>query len=513
VTAPTCSPTPRDMWRARVEATPDRTFLRCGDRTWTFAELDLAARRLARSLADRGVEPGTRVAVGMSNRAETVTVQRALEQLGAVIVPILPGLALDEVLYQLNHCRARHGLFDDPVAALLEGALDRCPHLVDVHLAGDLEPMLGADPLELLPLPGYDDCSLWSMLYTSGSTGRPKAVMLPAGSFLTGGSGYAERYGVRADDNFLLATPLGHAVGALTAQSIAIHKGCELTLLDRFSPSRWWDDVKRHEGTFSVLFPAQLNLLVRLGEAAPAPGETSFRLAITHTWHEAFRRRFGVELGICWAMTETGGIGAGSETGYDGSRDAGYIGAPWPATEIGTFDPGGRRLAAGEQGELRLRHRHVMLGYLDNPTATAETLTDDGWIRSGDAAVIDPDGHLVFRGRLKNVIKRAGENIGAEEVETVLDSLPGVAESLVFGVADDLRTEEIFAVVVLEAGAEAAAVEFHGGASAALARWKVPRYLAITRQPLPRLANGKPDRRAVEAATDTSRAWDHDSAG
>jgi crotonobetaine/carnitine-CoA ligase len=500
------------MWRARVEATPARVFLRCGDRTWTFAELDLSARRLARAFAERGIDRGSRVAVGMSNRAETVMVQRALEQLGAVLVPILPGLASEEVVYQLNHCRAGHGVFDDPVAALIEGSLDRCPHLRSVYLDADLVAMLAHPPLEPGPLPDYDDLSPWSMLYTSGSTGRPKAVILPAGCFLTGGTGYAERYGVRATDNYVLATPLGHAVGALTAQSIAIHKGCELTLLDRFSPSRWWAEVERHRGTFSILFPAQLNLLVQLAEGAPAAGETPFRLAITHTWHEAFRRRFGVELGICWAMTETGGIGAGSEPGYDGSRDPGYIGAPWPATEIATFDPGGRRLASGARGELRLRHRHAMLGYLDDPAATAATLTDDGWIRSGDAATIEPDGHLVFHGRLKNVIKRAGENIGAEEVEAVLDSLPGVAESLVFGVADALRTEEVFAVVVLERGAEPSPEELHAGAAEALARWKVPRYLATTHRPLPRLSNGKPDRRAVEAATDRAQAWDRESA-
>src|SRR5439155_18251265 len=121
--------------------------------------------------------------------------------------------------------------------------------------------------------------------------------------------------------------------------------------------------------------------------------------------------------------------------------------------ELQVVDDALRPLRAGATGEICLRHPHVMLGYLKSPDATAATLVD-GWVRSGDLGYLDERGQLFFAGRLKNVIKRSGENISAEEVEAALDAHPGVAEALVFAVPDALRTEEVAAVVVANPGAE-----------------------------------------------------------
>jgi acyl-CoA synthetase (AMP-forming)/AMP-acid ligase II len=234
-------------------------------------------------------------------------------------------------------------------------------------------------------------------------------------------------------------------------------------------------------------------------------------MVFTHAWHERFRQRFGTELKLCWGMTETGAISAGSEPGYAGDGPDGYIGPPWPLTEMAAFDDAGRRLPSGELGEIRLRHPHVMHGYLDDPESTAATFAD-GWVRSGDRGYIDERGHLVYLGRFKHVIKRSGENIGAEEVESVIDPLPGVAESLVFGVPDPIRTEEVMAVVVAAPGAALEPVVLTSAVAERLARWKVPRYVLVVEGPLPRLPNGKLNRVAARERYDPTDAWDRSAA-
>ena len=196
--------------------------------------------------------------------------------------------------------------------------------------------LLRHDPLPVEPLDGYDDRSLMAILYTSGSTGRPKGVMLPSGSFFSCGQAFAERYGILEDDNFILPVPLAHATGALTAQSIALHAGCRLTVVDRFSPSAFWAQVAETGATVTILFPAQLNLLLEVEHESPPPGPTPLRLVITHAWNERFRQSFGVELATVWGMTETGALCVGSAPGEDGGE--GFIGAPMIGVDVKIAD-------------------------------------------------------------------------------------------------------------------------------------------------------------------------------
>ncbi|MBN9623903.1 MAG: AMP-binding protein, partial [Actinobacteria bacterium] len=312
---------------------------------------------------------------------------------------------------------------------------------------------------------------------------------------------------IGAEDVYLLPTSLAHAVGALTALSIAVRNGSSIDLVDRFSPARFWDDVAAHDATFSILFPAHLNLLLETAAAAPQPGGHSLRLVITHAHNRRFAERFGVELATVWGMTETGAQCVGSEPGYDGGLGDNYVGTPMERVEVAIFDDRMRALQAGETGEIALRHRHVMLGYSKDPDATAQTLVD-GWVRSGDNGVLDDAGRLFFVGRIKNVIKRSGENVSAEEVEEAIEAQAGVVESTVFGVPDRLRTEEVFAVVVVSAGHTLDPAELRAACAENLVRWKLPRYLVLTDAPLPRLANGKLDRVALRRSLDLEAAWD-----
>jgi crotonobetaine/carnitine-CoA ligase len=206
-------------------------------------------------------------------------------------------------------------------------------------------------------------------------------------------------------------------------------------------------------------------------------------------------------------MTETGAICTGSEPGYLGELGESYVGTAMAGSEVAAFDEAFRRLPPGEPGEICLRHPYVMLGYLDAPEETARTLVD-GWVRSGDRGVIDGAGRAFFGGRFKNLIKRSGENISAEEVELALGEHPDVSECAVFGVPDRLRSEEVAAVVVLRPGSRAGPDELRATCGQALVRWKLPRYVLLRQEALPRLANGKIDRVSVVDAFDPAAAWD-----
>lgn len=535
---PLSANTGRALWRERVERTPDAPFLVDATGTASFAQTDERVRRVAAGLAGLGVGAGTRVAVGMPNAAETFWVHAALRELQAVIVPLVPGLTFPELAFQIEDCEATVLIAADTLAGELLPRIAELGRIATTVLAvtgsvelpatATLADLPATAPPAALPATatlaqlldsepraptteraGAED-AIWAILYTSGSTGRPKGVVLPAGSFVNGGWGYAERFGLTSSDNYVIATPMAHAVGGLTEPSGAIHMGSRLTILDRFSPSRFWAQIAAAGGTVTILFPAQLNLLLALEADGPARGDTPLRLAISHVHIEAFRERFGVELGVCWGMTETGAGSTGSRPGYRGEHGDGYVGWPMDGVEVAVLDPTGQALPAGAEGEICLRTRHQMLGYLGDEAASRETLAG-GWVHSGDVGSLDEDGGLYFRGRIKNMIKRAGENISPEEIEAAIDAHEAVRESLVLAVPDAVRSEEAAAVVVLHDDSLLTADELVEFLSVRLAAWKLPRYVQLRAHALPRLANEKIDRTGTRAGLDLARCWDREA--
>ena len=504
--------TGREAWQRRVEESGHRPFLHYRGDTWTYREIDDLAGRFAGALAGLGVGQGTRIMVGLSNRPETMIMLVATLRLGSVAVPLQGGLTFSELAYQIGHCESTVLIADDAVAATV---LPRIGELgIDRVIADDpsatvtLESLGDGPPLPLADLPGHDDNSPALILYTSGSTGRPKGVVLPAGAFPSAGAAFNERFGFTADDNYFLPLTMSHALGVVTAPAMAIMSGGAITLAERFSPATFWQQLDQHRATASILFPTHLNLLLETENGAPGAQENTLRLVITHSWNERFRARFGAELALVWGMTETGAMCTGSRPGERLARE-GYVGTPMVGVGVDIRDEHGGVLGAEHIGEICLHHPHAMLEYLKAPEETGRSLID-GWVHSGDLGVKDAEGRLFFLGRLKNVIKRSGENVSAEEVEGVVEAIPGVSECLVFGVPDPIRAEEVVLVASVRDGTDARTIL--ASAAEHLVRWKLPRYVVLTDQPLPRLGNGKLDRPALRRAFDARTAFDRDRA-
>jgi crotonobetaine/carnitine-CoA ligase len=355
-------------------------------------------------------------------------------------------------------------------------------------------------------------------MYTSGSTARPKGVMLPEAGLWATGRAVADRLGLTPADNMACVLPLFHAGGTHLALASAIAAGCRFTLSAAFSARGFWPMVRASSATHVNLVPGMISILQRTPPAADDTGH-GLRVVITAAAEERFARRFGVQISTTWSMTELSAMGTMNRPGA-GLAGRG-VGQPLrPDVEIGIFDEAGTRRGPGQEGEIWCRHPFVMSGYLDDDAATAAAMAG-GWVRSGDLGMVDEHGALFFRGRLKNLIKRHGENISGDELEHVLAAHPAVVECLVFGVSDPVRTEEACAVVVTDEAADGLAKA--GPAATGLAQqlagwcaeqglpdWKIPRYIAARTALLPRLPGGKADRRAVTSGLAGTPVFDRD---
>jgi crotonobetaine/carnitine-CoA ligase len=502
----------RERWRELVDSQPTSPFLRFEGQTWTYAEADLIVRRLAAGLRGRGAGVGTRILLGLSNSWEHQLLHVAVHEIGATLVALVPGLSGDELVFQVNHAEGQVLIVDGEVASALEGRFAEIPsvqHAIvldtpEVATSDRLRELLAAEPDEVLArLEGYGDTSPALILFTSGSTSKPKGVILPDGAILTSGGGYATRFTLTSSDNFLLPFTLAHGVGGMLALGIALTTGCQITLERSFRPSTFWKVVRDNQVTATLLFPAQMQLLVLTGDGSGA-AESPLHTVITHAWNQEFAEKFGIDHGTVWGSTETGGLGGGSGR-LASAPEQGFIGLGLADEEVIVVAPDGTRLPANAIGEIVVNHRHVMMGYANDPEASSAALSEIG-VRTGDLGELDDQGQLWYRGRLKSMVKRSGENISPEEVESILLTHPFVGHCVVYGVPDPIRTEELAAIVQVTQPIDPAELRAH--VASRMARWKAPRYIATVEGEFARLASGKLDRNGMQQLVPLEQYWD-----
>jgi fatty-acyl-CoA synthase len=487
-------PDPLRFWRGQA---PARTALvdRSRGQRYTYAELDAGAERWAGLLRGAGVRPGDLVAVLAGNRREVVEAFYGCGRMGAALLPLNWRLSAAELAPIVADARPALVLGEERFRALAEAVLGAGdgPRWIDVdHDAPRL-----LDRAEVAPdVPrGPEDAAL--ILYTSGSTGRPKGAVLPHRQIHWNAVATTTGWELGHADVAPVSTPFFHTGGWNVFATPLWHRGGTVVLFDGFDADTFLDGLDEEGCTAAMVVPTQLVMLTErpgwgralpslrflISGGAPCPSSLATR---TRAAGYRFREGFGLtECGPnCFAISDDDAVARG-----------GSVGRPVPHLQM-RLDAGGRDAEPGEPGELLLRGPQMFAGYLRDPERTAEALTEDGWLRTGDLARRDREGFYTICGRRKEMYISGGENVFPSEVEAVLADCPGVAEAVVVGVPDERWGEVGRAYVVPRAGQSLSDQTVLEHARSRLARFKVPRSLAIVSE-IPRLGSGKPDRRAL----------------
>jgi crotonobetaine/carnitine-CoA ligase len=454
-----------DAFMATAQAAPANVFLcapRAAGRAYhpdgvelTYAQTRTAVLARREAYARAGYGHGHRVALLLENRTEFFFHYLALNALGVSIVPINPDYRHDEMLYQMDHSDADLAVVIGSRVADLEAvARDRRAPLPVVDADRFPETPPKPRPTPRSGAPGLETET--SLLYTSGTTGRPKGCILTNFYYLNAGAWYRDLIRLAPGrERILNPLPLFHMnAQAVTATGAILTANC-LAQPERFSPTRWWEDVLDADATvihyLGVMPPLLLN-------QPPCDGERAHRVrlgfgaGVEPALHPLFETRFGFPLVEVWGMTETGRVFADAIEPRQVTTRA--FGRPFGGLEAKVVDDKDQEVPRGAEGELLVRWggpegpRHGFFsGYLNNTDATDEAWRN-GWFHTGDVVTQSPDGMLYFVDRKKNIIRRSGENIAAAEVEACLQAHDAVAQVAVLAVPDAVREEEVMACVV-----------------------------------------------------------------
>jgi carnitine-CoA ligase len=499
----------------------DKPLLRMGGIERSYAQTRDAAARAAGALAAAGIRRGDRLALMCENRIELLDLILGAMWMGAVAVPLNTALRGEQLAHQLRNSGARVLALDTVLAEVLDHvagvdalewvwALDGIPAAPPAGLRATVGAPPG--PAEGIPAAHVGPGDTSAIMYTSGTTGPSKGVQCPHAQFYWWGVLVGEMLEIGEDDVLFTVLPLFHT-NALNAFVQALVAGATYELAPRFSASGFWAQAAASGATVTYLLGAMVSILMSRPEG---PGDTAHTVrtalapATPVALSDRFRERFGVQLVEGYGSTETncpiGESWRGQRPGWMGRVRAGF--------HARVVDEHDAELPRGEAGELVLRADHPFAfatGYFAMPEKTVEALRNL-WFHTGDRVVCDEDGWFAFVDRLKDAIRRRGENISSFEVEHALLDHPAVAAVAVFPVASDLGEDEVAAAVVLRDGQHADPVALIRHCEPRLAHFAIPRYLRFA-DALPLTENGKVRKAVLREAGITQDMWDREAAG
>jgi crotonobetaine/carnitine-CoA ligase len=471
-------------------AVPDRVWLLSGDDTFTYAASRRAVAGTAAALAALGVGRGEIVLVVARNHAAHVFTWLGLARLGAVMLPVNPNSTVDELVGFLEQVRPRLVVHDPRLDAIVAEATSRVDHevtVVDVH-------DLAHGAATGAPAPALDPRDPVVLIPTSGTTGRSKLVTQTHQGYTLAAEGFPAWAGLTAADRLITALPIFHINAPAYSLLGSMAAGASVVLLERYSPSRFLDAARRYEATEFNMIGAMLEMLMRQPERAD-DADTPLRLCYTGPTPPRDRQleieaRFGIEIVCGYGLSEStyGTFWPRGERPYD------TIGAARQHPVLGHINDArvmadGTEVPDGSVGELELRNPATMLGYHGMPEETAAVLVD-GWLRTGDLVVRNPDETFTFVSRKKEVIRRRGENLAPSEVEAALVELPDIAEAAVIAVPSDLGEDEVKAFVIVARDHRLDVDGLPAELATRLSRFKIPRFVEVVDE-LPRTPTGR----------------------
>lgn len=499
-----------------------RTAVIFRDQSTTYGEMEVAVQRLAAGLAALGIEKGDRIGLLLPNCTPFLYGYYAAAQLGAVVVPANPLLKPAELAYIWNDAHIRLVITAAPLLPGVQAARESLPdlrHIINITPREELpDPaladaipgfatlpevmLLGAQRIaqgQAAPEPPLDENECAVIIYTSGTTGHPKGAMLSHRNLTRNVEQVQAALHFTPDDRFLTIIPLFHSFAGTVCLNTALAGGCATILHENFQPARALEAIEKHRVTIFPAVPAIFHAILHF----PAEREydtSSLRLLVSGgaplpaATLAALETRFAVPVIEGDGPTECSPVT--SVNPLEGPRKVGSVGPAVPGVEIAIFDDNDTPLPTGDIGEIVVRGDNVMLGYLNQPEATAEAMRS-GWYHTGDLGYLDADGYCFIVDRKKDMIITAGLNVYPREVEEVLFTHPAVADAAVVGQPDALKGEEVLAAVVRKPGAEVTERELIAYCRSRLANFKVPRHV-LFRETLPRGGTGKVVKRLLK---------------
>ena len=498
-----------EFFDAAVAEVPDKVWLVAGDESFTYAQARARVGRAAAALGDLGSGHGDLVLATMRSTPDYLFTWLGAAYTGAILVTANPRSAPAELAGLIGQVEPRLVVTDPGLREVMAAARGwGAGEVVDVARLADSAPAAeGTGPA------GPDDPAV--LIPTSGTTGRSKLVTQTHRAYVMAGEGFPWWMELRPEDRLMTSLPLFHINAPAYSMLGSVGARASLALLPAFSASGFIDSARRHGATEFNAIGAMLEILMRQPER-PDDADNPLRLCYTGPAPPEQRQleieaRFGLRIVCGYAMSETpyGTIWA------RGTRPFGTLGSIRQHPTLAVINEGrvmheGRPASFGEVGELELRNPAVMKGYWGMPEETASVLSADGWLRTGDLVTADAAGTYTFVGRVKEVIRRRGENVAPVEIEEALADHPDVFEVAVVGVPSELSEEEIKAFLVTAPNADLTAIRSH--AAALLAPFKVPRYMEAIAE-LPHTPTGRVakhelpnERSAAEIDFDSPRA-------
>ena len=473
----------------------------------TYGELAAQVAGLRGGLVGLGLQPGDRIGLLCANNLLFVVSYLAALGAGLVVVPLNPASPAPELTHELAVVGAR-AVVVGPVAKPVWARVERSdvPAVEYVIAADGADEPVGVSSFDALlesepvPIVERQPDDLAVLMFTSGTAGAAKAAMLSHGNLLANLEQVGQHEGrrVESDDVLLAVLPLFHIFGLNVVLGTALHRGASVVLVERFDPSTALETIRDRGVTVVSGAPPMWSAWATLPDVDPS-AFAKVRLALTGASKmpediaRLFESRFHLELLEGYGLTEASPVVTSS---VGGEARPGSIGLPVSGVQVRLVDKDGEDVLAGDAGEIWVKGPNVFQGYWEDPDATAKSLTPDGWLRTGDIAVTDDDGHLYLVDRAKDLIIVSGFNVYPGEVEQAIASMPGVVEVAVVGVPHPHTGEAVKAYVVTAAGValdEDAIIDHCRGQ---LARYKCPSKILFVDE-LPKGLAGKVLRRVL----------------
>ncbi|MEV5177618.1 AMP-binding protein [Streptomyces flaveolus] len=489
------------LLRMRADDRPTHPFLvweplEGTGRTWTYAEFGREVAAVAGGLHRSGVRTGDRVLIHLDNSPEFLLTLFACARLGAAAVCTNTRSTEDELGYFGSHSGASVVVTQPSLAALVSGAVpdaeavyvtdnDAGEPAADLDLPAGAErfaALLDGEPVDAQPVDALDPAVI---LYTSGTTGRPKAVVWTHANTLWAAKVNGSHVNLGPSDITQTYLPLHHTNAQAYSLLPTLWAGGTVVLQPRFSASRFWSVALKHGSTFC----SQIYFALRALATREVPGGHGFTRWATGMNHHPTEAHFRIPVMGWYGMTET--VGAPVAGDLLVPNRPGTMGRPTPQYEVAVVDDRGEPAGIGVIGHLRVRGVpgiSLFGGYLHDEEATRAAFDEQGWFITGDRATVNDDGSVSFVDRDKDMLRVAGENVAASEIERVVTRVPGVAEAAVVAAPDPMRDEVPVAFVVAKPGLsdpEDLVAPVLAACRRDLADFKVPREVRVVEE-LPR---------------------------